>query len=133
VRGLLPCVLVLLAACSSATSDIDEVFHQAFGQDAPSNIVVVHGYHWDNRHLGVFYENSWRLHLRGPGAMTFLETRWPDLQPSRAGWIYEIPEALWFAPKHPDQYDDWTSRADPAVTVRRDKESGDVFVIYVAL
>jgi hypothetical protein len=133
VRALLLCATLSLAACSSDTSDADEVFRQAFGQEAPSDFAVVHGYRWDNRHLGVFYETYWRLHLRGPGAMRFLQTQWPDLQPWQAGWIGERPETPWFAPKHPDSYDDWNSLADPAVTVRRDKESGDIYVSYVAL
>jgi hypothetical protein len=108
------------------------VFEYAFGEAPPSGVEVTHAYLWRNRHLGIFFEEEWRLALRGPNALQSVKNKWPTLTPlARPGYIGERPDTPWFVPKEPDHYDAWRM-AYPEIDVRLDRETGDVFIAYTA-
>ena len=124
--------MFVLGACSRTTTSNHAVFEHAFGSAPPPGVEVIHGKLWENNHYFVFYEQDWKLELSGLGAKDFVFARWPDLKPQRAGWVYN-EDAPWFTPKHPNNYEAWTSKQDYAVTVLQDKETQHVFVVYMAL
>ena len=124
--------VLVLTACSRTTTSPHSVFEHAFGSTAPQGVDVVNGYLWENRHLLIFYEETWRLELCGPAAMDFVRARWPDLKPTRPGHV-DNRDAPWFASEDPDNYESWTWKQDYAVTVMQSKETRHVFVAFTAL
>lgn len=133
-RFLVVLSLLLLTACTRTDSDAMRVFEHAFGtDDPPAGVSVDHGYLWENRHLLVFYEEVWRLHLSGPSANHFVEQRWPDLKSGTPDYVAVSPETPWFRAGEGAHYSWWLSDKDPYVQVMRSPEASDVFIAYTAL
>jgi hypothetical protein len=125
--------VLLLAACSRMERDAEDVFEHAFkAERPPSGVAVVNGVLWQNRPLLVFYEEAWRLQLKGPDAMSFVRHRWPDLTPGRPAILAISDETPWF-PYGGDGYTTWISPSDDALFVIERAASRDVFVAHVPL
>lgn len=130
---ILLAVLVLLSACTETDSNAMRVFERAFATDAPpSNVVPLNGYRLERGGI-VGNKEMWRLHLGGPGARSFVQERWPDLEAATVRNFVQGSQTPWFAPTREVKYITLISKTDPAVMVMMSPGSDEVFIAYDGL